>query len=81
MTLETVDLKYVLPAFPTTWGVILNPHQPGHDRPVDLARAEQGGMPISGWVPVSFIPSGSRWKDTHCDCVLCHSGDNPVSIA
>ena len=35
-----------------------------------LPGAEQGGTSISGWVPVSLIPSGSGWKNTHCDCVL-----------
>ena len=80
MTLETADLEYVLTVFPTTWGIVLNPDQPGHDRPVNFARAEQGGMSISGWVPISLIPSGRGRKDTHCDHVLCHSRDNPVSI-
>ena len=56
------------------------PTSPGMTGLSDLARAEQGGTPISGWVPISLILSGSRWKDTHCDCVLCHSGDNPVGI-
>ena len=44
------------PAFPTTGGVILNPHQPVYHRSVDLARAEQGGRSTSGWVPILLIP-------------------------
>ena len=75
--LKTVDLEYILPAFPTTGGIILNPHQPMHHRSVDLARGEQGEEhpPVVG-VPVSLIPSGSGWKNTHCNCVLCHCRDN-----
>ena len=74
-----ISSMYSLPS--QLLGVLfLTPHQPVHHRSVNLARAEQGGMPTSGWVPISLISSGSRQKDTHCDCVLCHCGDNPFSI-
>ena len=73
VTPESVHPEYTLPAFPTTGGNVPNPHQPMHHRSVNLARTEPGGASTSGWVPVSLIPSGSRWKNTHCDCVLCPS--------
>ena len=81
VTPESIDTNYILPAFPTTGGIVPNPHQPVCHRSVDLARTEPGGASTSGWVPVPLILSGSRWEDTHCDCVLCHCQDNPVSIA
>ena len=56
------------------------PTSTGCGRLVSLARAKWGGMPFSGGIPISLIPSGSRQKDTHSDCVLSHSGDNPVCI-
>ena len=70
-TPESVNPEYILPAFPTTGGIIPNPHQPMHHRSVDLARTEPGGASTSGWVPISLILSGSGWENTHCDCVLC----------
>ena len=61
-------------------GTFSTPMRPIHYRFVNLARAEQGGTSISGWVPVSLIPSGSRWKNTTVTVSSATAGDNPIGI-